>query len=68
MQVSQICKRRLRRFRHAVDAQHIDQPVQITMIVSEAEMSRLFRVLEQEEIALFYTRQAIEFGTAGVHP
>ena len=44
------------------------QPVQITMIVSEAEMTRLFRVLEQEEVALFYTRQAIEFGTAGVHP
>ncbi len=42
-----------------------DQPVEITMVVSEAEMEQLFTLLEQEGVHLFYVKLPVEFGTLG---
>jgi PII-like signaling protein len=42
-----------------------DQPVEITMIVSEAEADQLFDLLNQEKIEIFYARLPVEFGKTG---
>jgi PII-like signaling protein len=42
-----------------------DQPVQITMVVSEEEADRLFALLRQEQVQLFYVKLPVEFGTVG---
>jgi PII-like signaling protein len=42
-----------------------DQPVQVTMVLSEEELQRLFAQLEQAEITLFYLKFPVEFGTLG---
>lgn len=42
-----------------------DQPVQITVVTSEAETDKLFQYLNQEEIKLFYIKVPVEFGTLG---
>ena len=40
-----------------------DEPLEIIMNVSEEESEKLFVLLSQEKLGLFYTKSAIEFGT-----
>ncbi|MNM69192.1 hypothetical protein D3C81_807800 [compost metagenome] len=43
-----------------------DQPVEISVVVSEADCERVFKRLDNEEgLALFYARTPVEFGNAG---
>jgi len=42
-----------------------EQPLKIVMVVSEDERLRLFRRLEQEPVALFYTVVEVEYGLVG---
>ncbi|MGV8892306.1 MAG: DUF190 domain-containing protein [Burkholderiaceae bacterium] len=43
-----------------------DQPVEVTMVVSGDELTRLFERLNAEpELHLFYAKSAVEFGTIG---
>jgi len=42
-----------------------DQPVLVTMVVKEEESSRLFALLEQEKVHMFYVKMPVEFGTVG---
>lgn len=44
----------------------IDHPVQVTMIVSEAECDRLFDALVQENLHLFYVKLPVEYGKVGI--
>ncbi|MXS85347.1 DUF190 domain-containing protein [Nitrosomonas sp. HPC101] len=39
-----------------------DQPIEITMALSEAESKRLFQRLHDEKINMFYIKIPIEFG------
>ena len=45
-----------------------DQPVEITFVLSEADTSVLFALLNQENIRLFYTKVAVEYGAVGAAP
>ena len=40
-----------------------DEPLEIIMYVSEEESEKLFALLSEEKLGLFYTKSAIEFGT-----
>jgi uncharacterized protein len=42
-----------------------DQPVEVVMVMDAPSADRLFAALEQEEIAVFYVKTAIEFGSVG---
>ncbi|WP_019140159.1 DUF190 domain-containing protein [Noviherbaspirillum massiliense] len=42
-----------------------DQPVEVTMIVGEEEADRLFDLLRQEQVRVFYVKSPVEFGTLG---
>lgn len=42
-----------------------DQPVEVTLAVSEEESARLFDRLRAEGVHLFYVRTPVEFGTLG---
>lgn len=42
-----------------------DQPMEITMAMTEEQANRFFHLLEQEEVNLFYVKTAVEFGTVG---
>jgi PII-like signaling protein len=42
-----------------------DQPVEVTMAVTEEESLRLFARLEQEKIHVFYVKAPVEFGVLG---
>ena len=42
-----------------------DQPVEVTLAVTEEESGRLFDRLRTEGVHLFYVRTPIEFGTLG---
>lgn len=42
-----------------------DQPVEVTMAVSEEEAGRLFDRLAAEGVHLFYVKAAVEFGVIG---
>lgn len=42
-----------------------DQPIEVTMAVSEAEAERLFGRLKEEGINIFYVKSPIEFGMSG---
>ena len=42
-----------------------DQPVLVTMVVREEEATRLFEILEQEKVSVFYVKMPVEFGTLG---
>ncbi|WP_160330874.1 hypothetical protein [Xanthomonas massiliensis] len=42
-----------------------DQPVQMTLVVGAEEADRLFAYLVQEQVVVFYTKLAVEFGTLG---
>ncbi|WP_018604360.1 DUF190 domain-containing protein [Uliginosibacterium gangwonense] len=39
-----------------------DQPIEITMALSEADSARLFARLREEKLKLFYIKAPIEFG------
>ncbi|GLR27049.1 DUF190 domain-containing protein [Limnobacter litoralis] len=40
-----------------------DQPLEVTMAVTQAEAERVFELLRTEKIKLFYVKTPIEFGT-----
>jgi len=40
-----------------------DEPQEIIMNVSETESEKLFELLSKEQLGLFYTKTAIEYGT-----
>ncbi|ALQ51323.1 DUF190 domain-containing protein [Nitrosomonas ureae] len=42
-----------------------DQPVEVTMAVSEQQAERMFEHLEQEGVKVFYVKTPIEFGMTG---
>lgn len=42
-----------------------DQPVQVTMVVSNEEADRLFDCLRAEGIEIFYVKMPVEFGVLG---
>jgi PII-like signaling protein len=42
-----------------------DQPVQVTVVVTEAEAEFFLEHLTQQQVKLFYVKVAAEFGTLG---
>ncbi|HJV85203.1 MAG TPA: DUF190 domain-containing protein [Noviherbaspirillum sp.] len=42
-----------------------DQPVEVTMVVSDEEAERLFTLLRQEKVHMFYVKLPVEFGMLG---
>lgn len=42
-----------------------EQPVQVTLVISAEESDRIFAHLEKEQVRIFYTKVAAEFGTIG---
>ncbi len=42
-----------------------DQPVEVTMAVSEQQAERVFEHLRQEGVQVFYVKTPIEFGVTG---
>jgi len=42
-----------------------DQPVEVTMAVTEAQCAALFELLEKNQANIFYVKTAVEFGVAG---
>ena len=42
-----------------------DQPLEITMALTEAQCTALFAQLQQENADIFYVRTAVEFGVVG---
>ncbi|ADW17831.1 protein of unknown function DUF190 [Desulfobulbus propionicus DSM 2032] len=42
-----------------------DQPLQVTMAVSEADAERLFARIKEEDVNVFFVKTAIEFGMTG---
>lgn len=45
-----------------------DQPIEVTMAVSEADADRLFKRLKEEGVNIFYVKAPIEFGMTGDLP
>lgn len=44
----------------------VDQPVEVAVVLNEADCARVFERLDNEEgLLLFYARTAVEFGAAG---
>lgn len=42
-----------------------DQPVEVTMVVTEEEAGRLFALLIEEKTQMFFVKAPVEFGTIG---
>ncbi len=42
-----------------------DQPIEVTMAVSEADAERLFARLREEGVDIFYVKTPIEYGMTG---
>lgn len=42
-----------------------DQPVEVTMVVTEEEADRLFALLGEEKVHMFFVKLPVEFGTMG---
>ncbi len=42
-----------------------DQPVEVTMVVTEEEAERLFTLLHAEKVRLFFVKLPVEFGILG---
>ncbi|OHC37943.1 MAG: hypothetical protein A3J25_16190 [Pseudomonadales bacterium RIFCSPLOWO2_02_FULL_63_210] len=42
-----------------------DQPMEVSLVLSQEECSQLFERLQQEDLALFYVKTPVEFGTLG---
>ncbi|MHC1481220.1 DUF190 domain-containing protein [Frateuria aurantia] len=45
-----------------------DQPVQVSLAVSEDECAALFARLEEEDLRIFFIKMPIEMGTSGKAP
>jgi len=54
-----------RRIRSAHFFELADQPVEVTMVLTEEEADRLFAVLLDEKVHMFYVKLPVEFGTLG---
>lgn len=54
---------------HRIHSAHffelMDQPVEVTMIVSNEESENLFSILKEKKIDLFYVKTPVEFGRLG---
>ncbi len=42
-----------------------DQPIEVTMAVNEQEVNRIFSLLKNEGVKVFYVKTPIEFGMTG---
>lgn len=42
-----------------------DQPIEVTMVVNDQEVERMFAYLKQEGISVFYVKTPVEFGMTG---
>jgi PII-like signaling protein len=42
-----------------------DQPVEVTMVVSEEQCAALFTTLEREHADVFYVKSPVEYGVVG---
>jgi PII-like signaling protein len=42
-----------------------DQPVEVTMVVTEEEADQLLEFLRAEKVRMFYVKLPVEFGTLG---
>jgi PII-like signaling protein len=42
-----------------------DQPVEVTMVVTEQEAEKLLTLLEQENVRMFFVKMPVEFGAFG---
>lgn len=42
-----------------------NMPVQVTLVVTEAEAEKMLACLEQEQLHLFYVKLPVEFGVIG---
>lgn len=42
-----------------------DQPIEVTMAMTEEQVTALFERLEKERVDVFYVKSLIEFGTVG---
>jgi PII-like signaling protein len=42
-----------------------DQPIEVTMALSDADAERLFQRLREEQVNVFYVKTPIEFGMTG---
>ena len=54
-----------RKLRSAHFFELTDQPLEVTMAVSEADAERLFMRLKEEGVKIFYVKTPIEFGMSG---
>ena len=43
----------------------VDQPIEVKMALSEADVERLFRRFREEKINVFYVKTPIEYGMTG---
>jgi PII-like signaling protein len=57
-----------RKIRSAHFFELTDQPVEITMAVSEADAAKLFARLREEGLNVFFVKAPIEFGMTGDQP
>jgi PII-like signaling protein len=57
-----------RKIRSAHFFELADQPLEVTMAVSEADAERLFERLKDEGVNIFYVKTPIEFGMTGDLP
>lgn len=42
-----------------------DQPIEVTMAMTEEQATTLFEMLEQDKVNVFYVKAPVEFGTIG---
>lgn len=42
-----------------------DQPVLVTMVVTESESVKLFEIIEKENVHIFFVSMPVEFGSVG---
>ncbi len=42
-----------------------DQPIEVTMALSQEEIEQIFNLIKQEKINVFYVKTPIEFGMTG---
>jgi PII-like signaling protein len=54
-----------RKIRSAHFFELADQPIEITMAVSEIDAERIFKRLKEESISIFYVKTPIEYGMTG---
>jgi PII-like signaling protein len=54
-----------RKLRSAYFFELADQPLEVTMALSETDANRLFARLKEEQINIFFVKSPIEFGMTG---